>query len=84
MNIALVLAGISTIYSTCSPWYTQRLLTIPAGESKLLVQKKDAQEKYYHYRDYQKELDTVCTNIHSALGQQHTRPARKQEREEIS
>ena len=53
-------------------------------KEKLLVEKKDAQEKYYHYRDYQKELDTVCTNIHSALGQQHTRPARKQEREEIS
>ena len=53
-------------------------------KEKLLVQKKDAQEKSYHYRDYQKELDTVCTNIHSALGQQHTRPARKQEREEIS
>ena len=53
-------------------------------KEKLLVQKKEAKEKYYYYRDYQKELDTVCTNIHAALGQQHTRPTHKQEREEIS
>ena len=53
-------------------------------KEKLLVQKKEAKEKYHYYRDYQKELDTVCTNIHAALGQQHIRPAHKQEREEIS
>ncbi|MDE7445097.1 MAG: relaxase/mobilization nuclease domain-containing protein [Lachnospiraceae bacterium] len=52
-------------------------------KEKLLVQKKEAKEKYHYYRDYQKELDTVCANIHSALGQQHTRPARKHEREDI-
>ena len=53
-------------------------------KEKLLVQKKEATEKYHYYRDYQKELDTVCTNIHSALGQQHTMPAQKQKSEEIS
>ena len=53
-------------------------------KEKLLIQKKEAQEKYNYYRDYQKELDTVCTNIHSALGQQHTKPTHKQERGEIS
>ncbi len=60
------------------------LQTLKAEKEKLLVQKKEAQEKYYYYRDYQKELDTVCGNIHAALGQQHTQPARKQERESIS
>lgn len=60
------------------------LQTLKAEKEKLLVQKKEAKEKYYYYRDYQKELDTVCANIHSALGQQHTRPAHKQEREDIS
>ncbi|MBD5490113.1 MAG: rlx protein, partial [Lachnospiraceae bacterium] len=60
------------------------LQTLKAEKEKLLVQKKEAKEKYYYYRDYQKELDTVCTNIHAALGQQHTRPTHKQEREEIS
>jgi len=60
------------------------LQTLKAEKEKLLVQKKEAQEKYYYYRDYQKELDTVCANIHSALGQQHNHPVRKQEREDIS
>ncbi len=60
------------------------LQTLKAEKEKLLVQKKEAQEKYYYYRDYQKELDTVCGNIHAALGQQHTQPAQKQERESIS
>ncbi|MCI9542499.1 MAG: rlx protein, partial [Lachnospiraceae bacterium] len=58
--------------------------TLKAEKEKLLVQKKEAKEKYYYYRDYQKELDTVCANIHTALGQQHTQPAWKQEREGIS
>lgn len=53
-------------------------------KEKLLIQKKEAKEKYHYYRDYQKELDTICTNIHAALGQQHTRPTHKQEREDIS
>ena len=53
-------------------------------KEKLLIQKKEAKEKYHYYRDYQKELNTICTNIHAALGQQHTRPAHKQEREDIS
>ena len=58
--------------------------TLKAEKEKLLVQKKEAKEKYHYYRDYQKELNTVCANIHSALGQQHTRPTHKQEREDIS
>ena len=53
-------------------------------KEKLLVQKKEAQEKYYYYRDYQKELNTVCTNIHSVLGWSQSRPAHKREPENIS
>ena len=60
------------------------LQTLKAEKEKLLEEKKERQEKYYSYRDSQKELDTVCANIHAALGQRHTRPAPKQEREEIS
>lgn len=60
------------------------LQTLKAKKGKLLAQKKEAQEKYYYYRDYQKELDTVCANIHSALGQQHSSTVQKQEREDIS
>ncbi len=60
------------------------LQTLKAEKEKLLVQKKEAKEKYYYYRDYQKELDTVCGNIHAALGQQQSGPVRKQERDDIS
>ena len=58
------------------------LQTLKAEKEKLLVQKKEAQEKYNYYRDYQKELNTVCTNIHAALGQLNSRPVHKHEREE--
>ncbi len=53
-------------------------------KEKLLVQKKEAKEKYLYYRDYQRELYTVRTNIQVALGQSHTKPSRKPEREDIS
>jgi hypothetical protein len=60
------------------------LQTLKAEKEKLLVQKKETQEKYYYYRDYQKELDTVCSNIRSALGQSQSIPARKREQEAYS
>lgn len=56
------------------------LQTPKAEKEKLLVQKK-SQEKYHYYRDYQKELDTVCTNIHAALGQINNRTVHKQMQE---
>lgn len=58
------------------------LQTLKDEKEKLLVQKKEAQEKYDYYRDYQKELDTVCANIHAALGQVNSRPVHKHERGE--
>ncbi len=57
------------------------LQTPKAEKEKLLVQKKKSQEKYHYYRDYQKELDTVCTNIHAALGQINNRTVHKQMQE---
>ena len=60
------------------------LQTLKAEKEKLLVQKKEAKEKYLYYRDYQRELYTVRTNIQIALGQSHTKPSRKAEREDIS
>ena len=60
------------------------LQTLKAEKERLLEQKKEAQGNYYYYRDYQKELDTVCKNIHTALGQQHSRPAHRQVQEELS
>ncbi len=60
------------------------LQTLKSEKEKLLEQKKEAQEKYYYYRDYQKELNTVCSNIHTALGQPSVRQEHKREQEDIS
>ncbi len=58
------------------------LQTLKAEKEKLLEEKKERQGKYYFYRDQKKELDTVCTNIHTALGLANDRPVLKHEREE--
>ena len=58
------------------------LQTLKAEKETLLSEKKERQERYYSYRDQNKELDTVCTNIHAALGLASSRPVHKQIREE--
>ena len=40
-------------------------------KEELLKQKKSAQEQYQYYRDYQKELNTVRSNINSILGKEY-------------
>lgn len=60
------------------------LQALKAEKEKLLEEKKERQEKYYSYHEQKKELDTVCTNIHSALGQQRNSLVQKQAREDIS
>lgn len=84
-KLALYEAAVKFLKEKTGDGKLPALQTLKAEKEKLLVQKKEAQEKYYYYRDYQKELDTVCTNIHAALRQQqHSIPSRKQEREVIS
>lgn len=58
------------------------LQTLKAEKEKLLAEKKERQEKYYSYRDQKKELDTICSNIHAALGLGSDKPIPKHEREE--
>ena len=41
------------------------------NKEELLKQKKSAQEQYQYYRDYQKELNTVRSNINSILGKEY-------------
>lgn len=53
-------------------------------KEKLLRQKKEAQKTYHYYRDYQKELNTVCSNVDKILGQPHTRQPEKQKGTDIS
>ena len=58
------------------------LQTLKAEKEKLLEEKKERQEKYYSCREQKKELDTVCANIHAALGLSNDKPIQKHEREE--
>lgn len=83
-ELAIYETAVKFLKEKASDGQLPTLQTLKAEKEKLLVQKKEAKEKYYYYRDYQKELDTVCANIHSTLGQQHNHPVRKQEREDIS
>ena len=57
---------------------------LKAEKEKLLRQKKEAQKTYHYYRDYQKELNTVCSNVDKILGQPHTRQPEKQKSADIS
>ena len=57
---------------------------LKAEKEKLLQQKKDAQKTYHYYRDYQKELNTVCSNVDKILGQTYTRQPGKQKSADIS
>lgn len=53
---------------------------LKAEKEKLLQQKKEAQKTYHYFRDYQKELNTVCFNVDKILGQTHTRQPEKTEK----
>lgn len=57
---------------------------LKAEKEKLLLQKKEAQETYHYYRDYKKELHTVCSNVDKILGQPQTRQPEKQKSTDIS
>ena len=57
---------------------------LKAEKEKLLRQKKEAQKTYHYYRDYQKELNTVCSNVDKILGHLHTRQSEKQKSADIS
>ena len=57
---------------------------LKAEKEKLLQQKKEAQKTYHYFRDYQKELNTVCFNVDKILGQTHTRQPEKQKSTDIS
>lgn len=83
-DIALYEAAVKFLKEKSGGGKLPNLKTLKTEKEKLLAQKKEMQKKYDYYRDYQKELNTVRSNIHAALGQQHSRQAHKQEREDIS
>lgn len=53
-------------------------------KERLLNQKKEAQNTYRRYYDYQKELDNVCSNVGMILGQTHNRQPEKYKSTDIS
>ena len=57
---------------------------LKAEKDNLLLQKKEAQKTYHYYRDYQKELNTVCSNVDMILGRPHNRQTEKEKTANIS
>ena len=57
---------------------------LKAEKEQLLHKKKEARKTYHYYRDYQKELNTVCSNVDKILGQARTRQPKKQKGADIS
>ena len=57
---------------------------LKSEKEQLLQQKNEAQRTYHYYRDYQKELQTVRTNVDMILGQPHNRQSEKQKNADIS
>lgn len=57
---------------------------LKAEKDNLLQRKKEAQKTYHYYRDYQKELNTVCSNVNMILGRPHDRQTEKEKGTDIS
>ena len=60
------------------------LKTLKAEKELLLQQKKDAQDKYHYYKDYQKELKTVCSNVAAILEYPHPLQPEQRKNPDIS
>lgn len=56
---------------------------LKAEKEQLLQQKKEIQNTYHYYRDYLKELNTVCTNVDMILGQPRSRQQEQQKNASI-
>ena len=57
---------------------------LKSEKEQLLQKKTQAQKSYRYYRDYKKELDTVCSNVDAILGKPHSRQNEKQKNADIS
>lgn len=53
-------------------------------KAQLLQQKKEVQKAYHYYRDYQKELQTVCSNVDIILGKPRSRQPEPQKNTVLS
>ena len=57
---------------------------LKSEKAQLLQEKKEVQKTYHYYRDYQKELNTVCANVDKILGQSYAKQPEKQKSKDIS
>lgn len=57
---------------------------LKSEKEQLLQKKQQAQKNYHYYRDYKKELNTVCYNVDMILGQPHSKQTEKQKSADIS
>lgn len=57
---------------------------LKSEKAQLLQEKKKIQKTYHYYRNYQKELNTVCANVDKILGQPYARQPEKQKSKDIS
>ena len=57
---------------------------LKSEKAQLLQEKKKIQKTYHYYRNYQKELNTVCANVDKILGQPYVRQPEKQKSKDIS
>ncbi|MDD3415791.1 MAG: relaxase/mobilization nuclease domain-containing protein [Lachnospiraceae bacterium] len=52
-------------------------------KEKLTVRRSAQNDTYSYFRDYQKELRTVCSNVDSILGTSHTRNHRQEKSQDL-
>ena len=60
------------------------LKTLKAEKELLLQHKKDAQDRYRYYKDHQKELKTVCSNVAAILEYPHPLQPEQRKNPDIS
>lgn len=57
---------------------------LKAEKEKLTIQKSAQNETYIYYKEYQKELRTVCSNVDAILGTAHNRQQAQEKSQDIS
>ena len=57
---------------------------LKAKRDKLLIMKNAQYGTYNYFKEYQKELRTVCSNVDAILGKEHTRTKEKENSMDIS
>lgn len=58
--------------------------SLKAEKEKLSIQRSAQYDTYHYFKEYQKELRTVCSNVDSILGQPHTLEADRTPNHDIS